>query len=69
MAEKTEYAELTVDEAADLMAIPVLSDEALVRAATPMFFGSPKVGVTPGVPPPAHRIPTGSNEIPMTINR
>ena len=38
----------------------------MVMAATAMFFGSPKVGV-PGVPPPAHRMATGSSEIPMTV--
>ena len=38
-----------------------------VRNATRTFFGAPKVGVTPGVPPPAQRMATGSSEMPITV--
>ena len=39
----------------------------MVRKATVTFLTSPKVGVTPGVPPPAQRIATGSSEMPMMV--
>lgn len=40
---------------------------AMVIAARAMFLGAPKVGVTPGVPPPAQRMATGSSEMPMMV--
>ena len=39
---------------------------ASVSAASPMFAGLPKFSAV-GWPPPAHRIATGSREMPMTV--
>ncbi len=39
---------------------------ARVSAASPMFAGLPKVGAVT-TPPPAHRIATGSSEMPITV--